>query len=99
MQDTGWDRALRVTGDGQGLGGHAGAVLMRTLAAQAGLTAALGAALRGPESPRWRPGHRAGVHCALGAASMTGIALLGPPCPGAGCRTERHDGADDAGAG
>ena len=45
MQDTGWDHALKVTGDGEGLVGHAGAVLLRKLADQAGLTAALGPAL------------------------------------------------------
>jgi hypothetical protein len=45
MQDTGWDHALKVTGDGEGLVGHAGAVLLRKLADQAGLTAALGSAL------------------------------------------------------
>ena len=33
---------LTVTGEGQGLIGHAGAVLLRKLADQAGLTAALG---------------------------------------------------------
>ena len=45
MDDTRWDHGLTVTGEGQGLVGHAGAVLLRKLADQAGLTAALGAAL------------------------------------------------------
>ena len=29
MQDTRWDHGLTVTGEGQGLVGHAGAVLLR----------------------------------------------------------------------
>ena len=41
MQDTRWDHGLTVTGEGQGLVRHAGAVLLRKLADQAGLTAAL----------------------------------------------------------
>ena len=40
MDDTRWDHGLTVTGEGQGLVGHAGAVLLRKLADQAGLTAA-----------------------------------------------------------
>jgi hypothetical protein len=39
MQDNGWDDALKVTGDGAGLVGHAGAVLLRKAADQAGLGA------------------------------------------------------------
>jgi hypothetical protein len=45
MQDTRWDHGLMVTGEGEGLVGHAGAVLLRKLADRAGLTAALGSAL------------------------------------------------------
>jgi hypothetical protein len=45
MDDTRWDHGLKVTGEGQGLVGHAGAVLLRKLADQAGLTAAMGSAL------------------------------------------------------
>ena len=56
MQDTGWDHALKVTGDGEGLVGHAGAVLLRKLADQAGLTAALGRRWRGPGGSRWWTG-------------------------------------------
>src|SRR5207244_13510546 len=53
MQDNGWDHALKVTGDGAGLVGHAGAVLLRKAADQAGLTAGLSAALqRAGKSPR-----------------------------------------------
>src|SRR6266702_225503 len=43
--DTRWDHALKVTSDGEGLAGQAGAVLLRKLADQAGLAAALGSAL------------------------------------------------------
>src|SRR5437660_7130074 len=46
MQHNGWDHALKVTADGAGLVGHAGAVLLRKAADQAGLTAQLSAALR-----------------------------------------------------
>ena len=46
MQHNGWDHALKVTADGTGLVGHAGAVLLRKAADQAGLTAGLNAALR-----------------------------------------------------
>ena len=38
MQHNGWDHALKVTADGTGLVGHAGAVLLRKAADQAGLT-------------------------------------------------------------
>src|SRR5229473_1901505 len=46
MQHNGWDHALEVTAEGAGLVGHAGAVLLRKAADQAGLTAWLGGALR-----------------------------------------------------
>jgi len=39
MQHNGWDHALKVTADGAGLVGHAGALLLRKAADQAGLTA------------------------------------------------------------
>jgi hypothetical protein len=41
----GWDHALKVTSDGKGLVGHAGAILLRKAADQADLTAQLSAAL------------------------------------------------------
>src|ERR1700746_3857579 len=41
-----WDRALKITADGRGLIGHAGAVLLRKAADQAGLTAGLSGAMR-----------------------------------------------------
>ena len=45
MKDTPWDHALKVTGDGDGLVGHARAVLLRKLADRVGLTGALGPTL------------------------------------------------------
>ena len=41
MKDTSWDHALEVTAGGSGLVGHAGGILLRKLADQCGLTAAL----------------------------------------------------------
>ena len=62
MQHNGWDHALKVTADGTGLVGHAGAVLLRKAADQAGLTAALSAALRKARAVACpRPGDRAGL--------------------------------------
>ena len=46
MQHNGWAHALKVTADGTGLVGHAGAVLLRKAADQAGLTGWLCGALR-----------------------------------------------------
>jgi hypothetical protein len=52
MRHTRWDHGLKVTADGEGLVGHAGAVLLRMLADWSGLTAALGPALaRAGKSP------------------------------------------------
>ena len=53
MKDTPWDHGLRVTAEPDGLIGQAGAVLLRKLADQAGLTAALGSALTRWGSSRW----------------------------------------------
>jgi hypothetical protein len=79
-KDTGWDHALKVTGDGEGLLGHAGAVLLRKLADRVGLTAALGPALaRAGKSPLVDRGIALvsmAVAIALGATSMNDIALL-----------------------
>ena len=44
-KDTRWDQNLSVAADADGLIGHAGAVLLRKLADQCGLTSGLGAAL------------------------------------------------------
>jgi len=62
MKDTPWDHGLRVTAEDGAMAGHAGAVLLRKLADQAGLTGALGTgAGAGREVPADRPGYRAGV--------------------------------------
>jgi len=68
MEHNRWDHALKVTAEGMGLVGHAGAVLLRKAADQAGLTAGLGVALRkAGHSPvsdrgscwcRWQPRSR-----------------------------------------
>ena len=89
-KDTRWDRHLSVAADGDGLIGHAGAVLLRKLADQCGLTSALGAALtRAGKFPLFDRGVALvsmAVAIVLGATSMSDIALLdhqglvfGPP--------------------
>ena len=79
-KDTRWDRNLSVAADADGLIGHAGAVLLRKLADQCGLTAALGAALgRAGKCPLIDRGMTLvsmAAAIALGAASMTDIAVL-----------------------
>ena len=86
MQHNGWDHALKVTADGTGLVGHAGAVLLRKAADQAGLTAQ-------PERGAAEEGHVAAAFdrgivlvslaaaIALGATSMSDIALLAHLAP------------------
>jgi hypothetical protein len=80
MKLNGWDRALKDTADGKGLIGHAGAVLLRKAADQLGLTAGLSAALRkkgsSPLLDRGTVLASLAVAIALGAASMSDIALL-----------------------
>src|SRR5260370_33342993 len=82
MQDTRWDHGLTVTGEGQGLVGHAGAGLLRKLADQAGLTAALGSALTGagqvPLIDRGIALVSTAVAVALGAARIDNLTLLAP---------------------
>jgi hypothetical protein len=89
-EDTSWDRHLSVAADGEGLIGHAGAMLLRKLADQCGLTSALGAALvHTRKFPLFDPGVALvsmAVAIVLGATSMSDIALLdhqglvfGPP--------------------
>ena len=85
MQHNGWDRALKVTADGKGLAGHAGAVLLRKAADQTGLTGQLSAALR---KKRTSPLLDRGIvlvslaaAIALGATSMSDIALLAHLAP------------------
>jgi hypothetical protein len=85
MKDTPWDHALKVSGDGEGLVGHAGAVLLRKLADQAGLTAALGAALaRAGKFPLVDRGVALvsmAVAIVLGATCMNDITLLAHHAP------------------
>ena len=85
MQLNGWDHALKVTAAGTGLVGHAGAVLLRKAADQTGLTFQLSAALR---TKGTSPLHDRGLvlvslaaAIALGATSMSDIALLGHLAP------------------
>ena len=79
-QDTRWDRNLSVAADAEGLTGHAGSVLLRKLADECGLTAALGAALakagRFPLFDRGVALVSMAVAIVLGATSMSDIALL-----------------------
>ncbi len=85
MKDTPWDHGLKVTSEGDGLVGQAGAVLLRKLADQAGLTAALGSALaRAGKSPLVDRGIALvsmAVAIALGATSMSDITLLAHHAP------------------
>jgi hypothetical protein len=85
MQHNGWAHALKVTADGTGLVGHAGAILLRKTADQAGLTAGLSEALRRKgTSPLLDRGivlvSMAAV-IALGATSMSDIGLLAHLAP------------------
>src|SRR5438876_1364452 len=79
-KDTRWDRNLSVAADAEGLIGHAGAVLLRKLADQCGLTPALGAALgrkeKFPLIDRGMALVSMAVAIALGATSMSDIAVL-----------------------
>jgi Transposase DDE domain group 1 len=79
-KDTPWDKDLLVTSDGEGLIGHAGALLLRKLADQCGLTAALGGALtRAGKVPLFDRGVAlvsTAVAIVLGATSMSDIVLL-----------------------
>jgi hypothetical protein len=85
MQHNGWDRALKITADGTGLVGHAGAVLLRKAADQAGLTGQLSAAVRKAGMPplldRGVVLVSMAVAIALGATSMSDIALLAHLAP------------------
>ena len=84
-KDTPWHKNLLVTPDGEGLIGHAGAVLLRKLADGCGLTAALSGALsRAGKFPLLDRGvalASMAVVIVLGAASMSDIALLDHQAP------------------
>jgi Transposase DDE domain group 1 len=85
MQHMPWDHALTVTDGGSGLVGHAGAILLRKAADQAGLTGWLSAALQQPgKSPVFGRGGvlvSMAAAIALGAASMSDIAVLAQLSP------------------
>ncbi len=85
MKLNGWDHALKVTSDGKGLVGHAGSILLRKAADQTGLSAVLSAALRKKNaSPLLDRGIvlvSVAVSIALGATSMSDIALLAHLAP------------------
>jgi hypothetical protein len=85
MKLNGWDRALKVTAEGTGLVGHAGAILLRKAADQTGLTAQLSAALaKKGTSPLLDRGivlASLAAAIALGATSMSDIALLAHLAP------------------
>jgi len=85
MQHNGWDRALKVTGDGAGLADHADAILLRKAADQAGLTGWLSAALqkagRSPVLDRGIVLVSMAAAIALGATSMSDIAVLAHLAP------------------
>ena len=85
MEHNGWDHALKVTGGGTGLVGHAGAILLRKAADQAGLTAGLSAALRkagtSPVLDRGIVLVSMAAAIALGATSMSDIAVLAHLAP------------------
>ena len=85
MKDTSWDHALTVTSGGTGLVGHAGAILLRKAADQAGLTGWLGTALkRAGKTPFFDRGAALvamAVAVALGATSMSDIAVLAHLAP------------------
>jgi Transposase DDE domain group 1 len=85
MKHNGWDHALKVTAGGAGLVGHAGAVLLRKAADQAGLTAGLCVALRkAGKSPLLDRGAvlvAMAAAIALGATSMSDIAVLAHLAP------------------
>ena len=80
LKDTRWDRDLSVAAEADGLAGHAGAVLLRKLADQCGLTAALCLALaRAGKSPLFDRGIAlvsTAVAIVLGATSMNDIEVL-----------------------
>jgi hypothetical protein len=85
MKPSGWDHALKVTAEGTGLVGHAGAILLRKAADQTGLTAALSGALRkkgtSPLLDRGIVLASLAAAIALGATSMSDIALLAHLAP------------------
>ena len=80
-----WDHALKITADGKGLVGHAGAVLLRKAADQTGLAGQLSEAMlvkgSSPLLDRGIVLVSMAMAIALGAASMSDIALLAHLAP------------------
>jgi hypothetical protein len=76
----GWDRRLSVSGNGRGLVGHAGAVLLRACADKTGLTSVLSAVMPSSEAADWWDRGVALVGTAvaivLGAACMSDVERL-----------------------
>src|SRR5690349_24963690 len=85
MQLNGWDQSRRVTAGGAGMVGHAGAVLLRKSADQAGLTGQLSTAMRqkgtSPLLDRGIVLVSLAAAIALGATSMSDIAVLAHLAP------------------
>jgi hypothetical protein len=85
MKDTSWGHALEVTANGNGLVGHGGGILLRKLADQCGLTAALDGALTvkgaSPLLSRGVVLVSAAIAIAMGATAMADIAVLGQLAP------------------
>ncbi|MGH3225663.1 MAG: transposase, partial [Streptosporangiaceae bacterium] len=85
MKDTSWDHALEITADGNGLAGHAGAVLLRQLADRIGLTAALEQALtmkgKSPQLSRGMVLVSTAIAIAMGATAMADIEVLDQLAP------------------
>jgi hypothetical protein len=85
VQDNGWEHALKVTATGKGLIGHAGAILLRRAADATGMTALLSGALeekdRSPLLDRGTVVAQMATAIALGATSMSDIALLEHQAP------------------
>ena len=90
MEHTRWDHGLKVTADGDGLAGHAGAVLLRLLADRSGLTAALGPALaragRSPLVDRGVTLVSMAAAIARGATCMSDVEVLAQLGPALGPR-------------
>jgi hypothetical protein len=88
MKDMPWDHALEVTAGGNGLVGHGGGILLRKLADQCGLTAALDGALTlksaSPLLSRGMVLVSTAIAIALGATAMADIAILGQLGPALG---------------
>jgi hypothetical protein len=80
VKDTSWAHALKVTADGNGLVGHAGAILLRMLADRVGLTSELdpALALKGtfPLISRGMVLVSTAISIAMGATAMADIEVL-----------------------